>query len=152
MTDKNKSCMHRRMTERCPICNPHTEEYAMPTVAAKKMTRAEAQAALQVYMNQEIEARTISLIETLVQKLVDFPTEAIEVRHRSYISGFERTLMLQQVKELELGGLAGPPWLDRFQKLVDEIRDEFDLRVKEVATPLGSGDDEDVDPSFPTGI
>ena len=118
------------VTQQAWVDTAKTEVKKMQT---EKMTQAEALEALRVYMSQQVEIEAIDILDMVIEALVSNPGEHCRPHRRVKIEigqvpvDYAYNEALESAHRLELGKLVPPKWLERFQKLVAEIRDEFDL-------------------------
>ncbi len=114
-----------------------------PTITQlpKKMTREQALEALRTYVSQQVEYETLSIIDMIVCALANDPGaqtdpgRRVEIKVGACPVDYPYNEILQHARALNLGKLAAPSWIERFQKLIKEIREEFDLHER-VATPM----------------
>lgn len=106
-----------------------------------RMSRAAALEALRTYVSQQVEYETIDIIQMIVSELAANPGGHQEPYRRITVQIGQVPLdnkyndVLEHAQALELGHLVPPTWLSRFDKLIAEIRAEFNLH-EPVATPM----------------
>lgn len=129
---------------------PEPEPKVVPERKPKletRMSREAALDALRVYVSQQVEVEALSIIDLVIATLRTSPGEqsnphtGIRVGNQTRIlvgscpADYRYNDVLEHAKALNLGTLEPPQWLERFEKLIEQIRDEFDLR-EHVATPM----------------
>lgn len=106
-----------------------------------RMSREAALEALRTYVSQQVEYETIDIIQMIISELAANPGGHQEPYRRIKVQIGQVPLdnkyndVLEHAQALELGQLVPPAWLSRFDKLIAEIRAEFNLH-EPVATPM----------------
>jgi len=99
----------------------------------EKMSHEEARKALNIYVREEVNLRTIDVIEGVIDALHRGIAHSkrinIEIDH--LVFHYPLTDILNHAVAMDLGQLEAPPWLARFRHLIQVIREEYDLHHPE---------------------
>ena len=109
-----------------------------------KLTREEALDALRIYVSQQVEYEAIDIIADVIRELATSPGEhsapfrRIKVQIGTIQTDHRYNEVLEHAQALDLGKLRRPDWLHRFEALIKEIREEFNLH-EPVSRPTSRG-------------
>ena len=97
------------------------------------MSHEEARQALNVYVREEVNFRTLNILEAVIDILKRGVAHSKNIRIEidQFTFADDLNITLRRAIDMELGPIEPPLWLDRFQHLVQAIREEYNLQHPE---------------------